>query len=91
MEVFDLTISPSMWAKDKKATGNYLYYADVAHDSASLNHRPDVTLHKDSLDAAYTCGMAPTVEIFEAGKLRFYAMDAPTAEISGTCELRLKK
>lgn len=87
---FDFTIPVSAWIKDEAATDSYVYYADVENEIVSLSHFPDATLDKTSLDAACACGMAPTAETPEAGKVRFFAQAIPTAAISGTCKLWTK-
>lgn len=85
---FDFAIPVSAWTADETATDSYVYYADIANDLVSLaSHIPDVTLDKSSLDTARACGMAPSADILEDGKVRVYAQAVPAAEISGTCRL----
>lgn len=90
LAAFDFVIPVDAWTKDEDAADSYVYYADVADDLVSLSHYPDATLDKNSLDVARACGMATTADTPEAGKVRFYSQEAPTAEISGTCKLWTK-
>lgn len=90
LATFDFTIQADAWNKDESTTDKYAYYADVENECVSLSHLPDVTLDKKNLETACSCGMASSAEIFEAGKVRFFAMVAPSAEISGTCKLWTK-
>lgn len=82
-----ITIPTEAWVKDEGGTGRFVYYADVENEAVSTSHLPDVILDNNSLDIASYCGMSPTVQVAEEGKLRFMAQQIPSGPISGTCRL----
>jgi len=84
MKAIDVVIPVEAWTRNGE--GRYSYYADVPYKTVSAQDYPQVTLHLDSLTAAFTCGLSPLVTTFD-GILRFYAQQPPTATISGICQL----
>lgn len=82
-----ISIPTEAWVKDEGATGRFVYYADVENEAVSTSHLPDVILDNNSLDIASYCGMSPTVQVAEEGKLRFMAQEIPSGPITGTCRL----
>lgn len=87
MTEIPVSIPVSAWKAGESTTPRCAFYADLADNHISMSHFPDVTLDNISLDIAADCGLSPTVEIAEAGKMRFYARSVPEAEITGVCRL----
>ena len=66
------------------------FYYDIAAADVTAKHRADVTISRESLDAATVCGLCPTSETTE-GKIRLRAMKAPTEAITAEYWLRSGK
>ena len=64
----------------------YRYYVDVPVTEAAETQFPNVALHKAALEAAKNAGLCPTVQTL-AGALRFWAMEAPKADMAATVAL----
>lgn len=84
-----ITIPTEGWASeeigetDEEGTeASYPFYYDIA--------AADVTISRESLDAATVCGLCPTSETTE-GKIRLRAMKAPTEAITAEYWLRSGK
>ena len=76
---------------DEEGTeASYPFYYDIAAADVTAKHRADVTISRESLDAATVCGLCPTSETTE-GKIRLRAMKAPTEAITAEYWLRSGK
>lgn len=64
----------------------YRYYVDVPVTEAAETQFPNVALHKAALETAKNAGLCPTVQTL-AGALRFWAMEAPKADMAATVAL----
>lgn len=76
----DFTIPKEAW---QSTDGTYPYRADATCGEATAMHTPIAALDKTCLAAAGACELCPTVETV-SGALRFWAMKAPDAELSGS-------
>lgn len=83
-----ITIPTEGWASeeigetDEEGTeASYPFYYDIAAADVTAKHRADVTISRESLNAATVCGLCPTSETTE-GKIRLRAMKAPTEAIT---------
>ena len=92
-----ITIPTEGWASeeigetDEEGTeASYPFYYDIAAADVTAKHRADVTISRESLDAATVCGLCPTSETTE-GKIRLRAMKAPTEAITAEYWLRSGK
>ena len=67
-----ITIPTEGWASeeigetDEEGTeASYPFYYDIAAADVTAKHRADVTISRESLDAATVCGLCPTSETTE--------------------------
>lgn len=77
---FDLTIPTAGWVSG--VSGEYTVYLDVAAENVTAADSVAVAVSVASLDTAKSCGLCPMVETL-AGALRFRAVSAPEANITG--------
>lgn len=92
-----ITIPTEGWASEEiddtgeEETGaSYPFYCDIAAAGATALHWADVTIIRSSLDAATNCGLCPTCETLQ-GKIRLWAMKAPTEAIQAVYRLHSGK
>lgn len=86
--ITEISIPESAWALDEStdAGDEYRYCADVSVEGTTADMYPDVALDKASFATARRAKMCPTVESLE-GALRFWAKNAPEADMSATVAL----
>ncbi len=89
----DITIPAAGWVWQEESGGQgeedfdeYYYYVDVPVEGAAETQFPSVALHKAALETAKNAGLCPTVQTL-AGSLRFWAMEAPKADMAATVAL----
>lgn len=89
----DITIPAAGWTWQEESDeqgeedfDEYCYYVDVPVEGAAETQFPSVALHKAALETAKNAGLCPTVQTL-AGALRFWAMDAPKADMAATVAL----
>lgn len=89
----DITIPADGWdwqreSGDEETLGmdDFRCVVDVAVDDATEDMFPSVALHKAALEVAKRAGLCPTVQAL-AGVLRFWARNAPEADMSATVVL----
>ena len=75
----NLSIPATGWQSG--TVGGYTVYRDIAAEVTAADS-VDVALSTNGIDTAVSCGMCPTVETLD-GYLRFRAISAPTATITG--------
>lgn len=89
-----ITIPSSGWAEVTQGTGaedddDYKYYIDVAVEGMDEQKFPIIALPKPMLGVARKASMCPSVESLE-GKLRFWSVRIPEADISAQLEYMLQ-
>lgn len=89
----DITIPADGWdwqreSGDEETLGmdDFRCVVDVAVDDATEDMFPSVALHKAALEVAKRAGLCPTVQA-NAGVLRFWARNAPEADMAATVAL----
>lgn len=89
----DITIPADGWdwqreSGDEETLGmdDFRFVVDVAVDDATEDMFPSVALHKAALEVAKRAGLCPTVQA-NAGVLRFWARNAPEADMAATVAL----
>lgn len=89
----DITIPASGWdwqrESDEQETmewDEFRCFIDVAVEEATEEMVPSVALHKAALETAKRAGLCPTVQA-NAGVLRFWARNAPEADMAATVAL----
>ena len=89
----DITIPADGWdwqreSGDEETLGmdDFRCVVDVAVDDATEDMFPSVALHKAALEVAKRAGLCPTVQAL-AGVLRFWARNAPEADMAATVAL----
>ena len=89
----DITIPADGWdwqreSDDEEMLGmdDFRCVVDVAVDDATEDMFPSVALHKAALEVAKRAGLCPTVQAL-AGVLRFWARNAPEADMAATVAL----
>ena len=65
---------------------DFRWVVDVAVDDVTEDMFPSVALHKAALEVAKRAGLCPTVQA-NAGVLRFWARNAPEADMAATVAL----
>lgn len=89
----DITIPADGWdwqreSDDEEMLGmdDFRWVVDVAVDDVTEDMFPSVALHKAALEVAKRAGLCPTVQA-NAGVLRFWARNAPEADMAATVAL----
>ena len=82
----DITIPSGVWTEAADA-GKYKFVADVADKDVLDAHFPVMALALPSLDIACSAGLCPTIQTLD-GTIRFWSKQKPTADLSGTIQLR---
>lgn len=89
----DITVPASGWdwqqESDEQETmewDEFRCFIDVAVEEATEEMVPSVALHKAALEVAKRAGLCPTVQA-NAGVLRFWARNAPEADMAATVAL----
>lgn len=81
-EFLQTTIPASAWREntDTGAT-DFAYMADVDAEGMTAKDSVDAVLSPNSLTVAGQCGMASGAAVMD-GKVRFYALEAPDADLA---------
>lgn len=88
----DITIPADGWdwqresGDEETLRDDFRCVVDVAVDDATEDMFPSVALHKAALETAKRAGLCPTVQA-NAGVLRFWARNAPEADMAATVAL----
>jgi len=89
----DITIPADGWDWQRESgdeetlrMDDFRCVVDVAVDDATEDMFPSVALHKEALEVAKRAGLCPTVQA-NAGVLRFWARNAPEADMAATVAL----
>ncbi len=88
----DITIPADGWdwqresGDEETLRDDFRCVVDVAVDDATEDMFPSVALHKAALEVAKRAGLCPTVQA-NAGVLRFWARNAPKADMAATVAL----
>lgn len=88
----DITIPADGWdwqresGDEETLRDDFRCVVDVAVDDATEDMFPSVALHKAALEVAKRAGLCPTVQA-NAGVLRFWARNAPEADMAATVAL----
>ncbi len=88
-----ITIPTEGWTSEEidetgeEETGvSYPFYYDITVTGVTALHYAEVTVMRESMDAATSCGLCPTCET-AAGKIRLWAVKTPTEAIRAVYRL----
>lgn len=78
--MWQVTIPTEGWVEAAPEEADFPYYIDLEYDGVLDTHNAEVTVDRASINAAWSCGLCPTMETQHNG-LRFWARRRPSEEI----------
>lgn len=78
--MWEVTIPAEGWVEAEPEEVEFPYCIEVEYDGVLDTHNAEVTVDRESINDAWTCGLCPTMETMH-NKLKFWARTIPTKEI----------
>lgn len=89
-DILEITVPADAWAlanAEGEEETDFPYCAEVASDAIRASHYPVVTIHPESMGAAFAAGLCPAARA-EDGTLRFWARNRPRRDLMATVLLQ---
>lgn len=89
-DILEITVPADAWAladAEGEEETDFPYCAEVAADAIRASHYPVVTIHPESMGAAFAAGLCPAARA-EDGTLRFWARNRPRRDLMATVLLQ---
>lgn len=78
--MFEVTIPETGWELEAPEAADFPYSIELPYEGVLDTHNAEVTVDKESIQVAYSCGLCPTMETLHNG-LKFWSRTIPEVEI----------